>query len=105
MELTEDQLLENLRTVQSDNAIPTDTTLGVIEQTVELYLGSQDDVYIATRTLDDPDTYSPDEHVLYGERVSWFDVKDELPHHDGLSVEHAHRQLATMTLRKRNNDG
>ena len=40
----------------------------------------QDDVYIATRTLDDPNAYPPDKHVLYGERVSWFNVEDELPH-------------------------
>jgi hypothetical protein len=41
----------------------------------------EDDVYIATRTLDDPNAYPPDKHVLYGERVSWFNVEDELPHY------------------------
>ena len=62
--------------------------------------GAQDDVYVATRTLDDPSAYPPDEHVLYGERVGWFNVDDELPHYDGLSCEHAHRQLATMRTKE-----
>src|SRR6266511_2140781 len=39
LELTDDQLLENLRKVQADNAIPVDTTLSAIEQGVELYEG------------------------------------------------------------------
>jgi hypothetical protein len=60
--------------------------------------GAQDDIYIATRTLDDPTAYPPDEHVFYGERVAWFNVKDELPHHNRLSSVHAHRQLATMNI-------
>jgi type III restriction enzyme len=37
LELTEEQLLENLKTVQAGNAIPADATLGVIEQEVDLY--------------------------------------------------------------------
>jgi hypothetical protein len=66
----------------------------------EVLEGAQDDVYIATRTLDDPDAYPPAEHVLYGERVSWFDVEDEFPHYDSLSAGHAHRQLATMSIKE-----
>ncbi len=62
--------------------------------------GAQDDVYILTRTLDDPNAYPPDEHVHYGERVSWFSVEDELPHYDAVSAEHAHRSLATMSVKK-----
>ncbi len=62
--------------------------------------GAQDDVYIATRTLDDPNAHPPDEHVHYGKRVSWFNVEDELPHYDGLSAEHAHRQLASMSAKE-----
>jgi len=58
--------------------------------------GAQDDVYILTRTLDDPSAYPPDEHVHYAERVSWFNVDDDLPHHDGVSAEHAHRSLASL---------
>ena len=62
--------------------------------------GAQDDVYIAIRTLDDPNAYPPDEHVHYGERVSWFNVEDELPHYDAVSTEHAHRSLATMSVKE-----
>ncbi len=36
---------------------------------------------------------------LYSERVSRFDVKDELPLYDGLSAKHAHRQRATMSVK------
>ena len=61
--------------------------------------GSLDDVYVLTRTLDDPSAYPPDEHVHYGERVSWFSVDDELPHYDEVSPEHAHR--ATTILRNK----
>ena len=53
--------------------------------------GALDEVYITTRTLDDPNAYPPEEHVRYGERVSWIDGEHELPHHDTHSVEHAHR--------------
>ena len=62
--------------------------------------GAQDDVYILTRTLDDPNAYPPDEHVHYGERVSWFNVEDELPHYDAVGAEHAHRSLATMSVKE-----
>ena len=62
--------------------------------------GARDDVYILTRTLDDPNAYPPDEHVHYGERVSWFNVEDELPHYDAVGAEHAHRSLATMSVKE-----
>ena len=62
--------------------------------------GAQDDVYVTTRSLDDPGAYPPDEHVYYGERAPWLHVVDDLPHHEGVSREHAHRQRATMTVRK-----
>ena len=62
--------------------------------------GAQDDIYITTRTLDDPSAYPPVEHIFCGERVSWFGVEDGLPRHDGLSAKHAHRQLGTMTKRE-----
>ncbi len=62
--------------------------------------GAQDDMYILTRTLDDPNAYPPDEHVHYGERVSWFNVEDELPHYDAVGAEHAHRSLATMSVKE-----
>ncbi len=62
--------------------------------------GALDDMYIATRTLDNPNAYPPDEHVHYGERVSWFNVEDELPHYDAVSAEHAHRSSATMSVKE-----
>lgn len=58
--------------------------------------GARDHVYIATRTLDDPNAYPPDEHVFYGERVDWFDVQDDRPHHDGVSAGYAYLQIATL---------
>jgi len=58
--------------------------------------GALDDVYVLTRTLDDPGAYPPDEHVHYDERVSWFNVDDELPHYDHVSAAHAHRSLASL---------
>ena len=61
----------------------------------EVVRGARDDVYIAVRTLDDPNACPPDEHVFYGERVDWFDVEDERPHHDGISSEFGHLQLLT----------
>jgi type III restriction enzyme len=39
LELSEAQLLENLNRIQTENVIPTDASLGVIEQDVDLYEG------------------------------------------------------------------
>lgn len=33
-------------------------------------------------TFDDPDAIRPNAHSFYGERISWFDVADDLPRHD-----------------------
>jgi len=55
--------------------------------------GFSDDVYVATRTLDAPDAYAPEEHVYYGARVAWLEMGDGLPKHESLSPENAHRQL------------
>src|ERR1700722_6368704 len=41
LELAEDQLLENLNKVQAGNTIATDTALGMIEQSVDLYEGKE----------------------------------------------------------------
>ena len=30
-------------------------------------------------TLDDPETFRPENHVWYSEKLSWFDVEDSLP--------------------------
>ncbi len=65
----------------------------------EVIKGAQDDVYITVRTLDDPNAYPPDEHVLYGERVSWLSVDDDLPHHHGASAKYSHLQLSTLTAK------
>jgi hypothetical protein len=59
--------------------------------------GFADDVYIATRTLDDPSAYPPEEHVHYRERPAWLEMGDTLPHHDSVSPAHAHRQLLGRT--------
>lgn len=61
--------------------------------------GAQDDVYVATRTLDDPDAHPPTEHVHYRERAKWFVAGDDLPCHDSLSPGNAHRMLASMAVK------
>jgi hypothetical protein len=63
--------------------------------------GALDDLYVLTRTLDDPSAYPPDEHVHYLERVRWFNVDDELPHYDEVSTEHDHRSLASLRAKKK----
>jgi hypothetical protein len=55
-----------------------------------------DDTYITTRTLDVPDAYPPEEHVFYGERMTWLNVADELPHHERLSAKYEHLQLEAV---------
>jgi hypothetical protein len=55
--------------------------------------GFADDVYIATRSFDDPGASPPEEHVHYRERVAWLEMGDALPRHDTVSPKHAHRQL------------
>ncbi len=59
--------------------------------------GARDDVYITTRSLDDPTAYPPDQHVFYGERVAWIRIEDGLPHHHGVSATHGHLQLLRLT--------
>ena len=34
-------------------------------------------------TLDDPDRFPPTEHVFHGEKISWFEVRDELKRIEG----------------------
>ncbi|MCP4327569.1 MAG: GFA family protein [Alphaproteobacteria bacterium] len=43
---------------------------------IEFYVG----------TLDDPETFTPDRHTFYGERLGWFDVADGLPRYNGSSA-------------------
>lgn len=42
------------------------------------------EVYVST--LDDPAAFVPDRHVMYGERIPWFDVADQLPRYNGSST-------------------
>jgi glutathione-dependent formaldehyde-activating enzyme len=62
--------------------------------------GAQDHVFIATRTLDDPNAFPPDEHVYYSERVEWLNVEDARPHHERLSADYAYLQLATLNQKR-----
>ena len=34
-------------------------------------------------TFDDPDALSPSAHSFYAERISWFDIADDLPRYEG----------------------
>jgi hypothetical protein len=44
------------------------------------------ETYVAT--LDDPELCPPDRHAFTDERLSWFDVADDLPRWSGTSPEH-----------------
>jgi hypothetical protein len=37
------------------------------------------EVYIST--LDDPNAFTPTNHIYYSEKIAWFDVADDLPRH------------------------
>ena len=39
------------------------------------------ELYIST--LDDPDRFTPTNHLWYSERISWFEVDDDLPRYHG----------------------
>lgn len=43
------------------------------------------EVYVST--LDEPAAFVPDRHVMYGERIQWFDVADDLPRYNGSSTD------------------
>jgi hypothetical protein len=36
-------------------------------------------------TFDDPDVLVPTAHAFYPERISWFDIADKLPRHEGFA--------------------
>jgi hypothetical protein len=40
------------------------------------------EVYIST--LDDPNAFTPTNHICYSEKIAWFDVADNLPRHHGM---------------------
>ncbi|MGD1879661.1 MAG: GFA family protein [Kiloniellaceae bacterium] len=42
-----------------------------------------DEIHLYAATLEDPENYAPEGHVHVAERLSWFDVKDDLPRHPG----------------------
>ena len=58
--------------------------------------GASDDVYITTRTLDEPAAFPPEEHVFYGEHMPWLNVADDRPHHERLSEKYAYLQLESV---------
>ena len=43
-------------------------------------------IEVHVSTLDDPERIRPDRHVFYEERLSWFDVCDQLPRFNGSST-------------------
>lgn len=51
--------------------------------TWETTLGEEPICAIHISTFDDPDRLKPDGHSFYGERISWFDIADDLPRHEG----------------------
>ena len=48
--------------------------------------GGKTVIEVHISTLDNPESFSPDRHVFYAERLSWFDVADRLPRYSGTSV-------------------
>lgn len=42
-----------------------------------------DEIHLYAASLVDPEAYRPQGHVHAAERLSWFDVKDDLPRHPG----------------------
>ncbi len=48
--------------------------------------GGKTIIEVHAGTLDDPEIFVPDRHAFYGERISWFDVADQLPRHNASSV-------------------
>jgi hypothetical protein len=40
-----------------------------------------DEIHLYAASLEDPEAYRPQGHVHVAERLSWFDVKDDLPRH------------------------
>ncbi len=40
---------------------------------------AQGEIHLYVATLDDPESFTPTVHVHVGERLPWFDTKDDLP--------------------------
>lgn len=43
------------------------------------------EIHLYAASFDDPDSFAPDRHVFFGERIGWMDVHDALPRFDSLS--------------------
>ena len=50
-------------------------------------------VYVLVATLDEPDTYPPDEVVHGQERISWLHLPDDIPIRDSISPKAGHLQF------------
>ncbi len=55
--------------------------------TYEADWGGKTIIAVHVSALDGPETFVPDRHTFYGERLSWFDVADALPRYDGSSTD------------------
>ena len=44
-------------------------------------------VEVHISTLDEPDTFTPINHLFYVEKISWFDVFDDLPRYEGFDFD------------------
>jgi hypothetical protein len=40
-------------------------------------------IHLYAASLDDPSAFTPTAHVFAAERLSWFDLADDLPRHEG----------------------
>ena len=49
--------------------------------------GGQPIIEFYISTLDDPDAFVPDRHWFHGERISWFEVADDLPRYRGFGMD------------------
>ena len=62
--------------------------------------GARDDVYVTTRSLEDPGAFPPKDHVYYAERVSWLEIRDDRPHNAGTSEKYRNLQHLRLTGRE-----
>ena len=44
-------------------------------------------IHLYLAALDDPEAFQPTLHVFVAEKLSWFDVKDQLPRYEGSSID------------------
>ena len=43
------------------------------------------EIHFYAASLENPEDYTPQFHVFYREQLPWFEVKDDLPRHQGMS--------------------